>query len=180
MTGLGSLFHIHLTQGPILGWRDARRSDLVLQQRFFLGMLNRGIVIAPRGTGCVSGPAITEEHIDHFVRAAHESNLRILMTLERTTRQMKLEWDRKQADRRETFRRFGQEHKLAWPQPQRDREGTFDLTCGAHRRRPQQGTWRLLTCPERGRCGISWRLSKDWRPERRTLACSPRPLRTPA
>ena len=66
ITGLGSLFGVHLTDGPVNTYRDAQRGNAALRHRIFLGMLSEGIVMDPRGAGCLS-LAIGESEIDDFV-----------------------------------------------------------------------------------------------------------------
>ena len=66
ITGLGSLFGVHLTDGPVNTYRDAQKGNIALRHQIFLGMLNEGIVMDPRGAGCLS-VAIGESEIDDFV-----------------------------------------------------------------------------------------------------------------
>ena len=66
ITGLGSLFGVHLTDGPVNTYRDAQKGNAALRHRIFLGMLSEGIVMDPRGAGCLS-VAIGESEIDSFV-----------------------------------------------------------------------------------------------------------------
>ena len=54
VTGLGSLFAIHFTEGPVRTYRDSARGDPGLRLRLFLGLFAEGILIDPRGVGCVS------------------------------------------------------------------------------------------------------------------------------
>jgi glutamate-1-semialdehyde 2,1-aminomutase len=64
VSGLGSLFGIHLTEGPVRSVRDAARADAALRHRIFLGLYVEGILIDPRGVGTIStaiGPAEIEE-----------------------------------------------------------------------------------------------------------------------
>jgi glutamate-1-semialdehyde 2,1-aminomutase len=66
ITGLGSLFGVHLTDQPVHSYRDAQAGDRELRHQIFLGMLNEGIVMDPRGAGCLSTVIGTSE-IDIFV-----------------------------------------------------------------------------------------------------------------
>jgi glutamate-1-semialdehyde 2,1-aminomutase len=68
ITGLGSLFGIHLTQGPVRTIRDAARADATLRHRIFLGLFGEGILIDPRGVGTLS-TAIGEAELEEFLRA---------------------------------------------------------------------------------------------------------------
>jgi len=68
VTGLGSLFAIHLTSQPVKSYRDTMGADTDLRQRVFLGLFKEGVLIDPRGVGCVSA-AIGEAEIDRFLVA---------------------------------------------------------------------------------------------------------------
>jgi glutamate-1-semialdehyde 2,1-aminomutase len=54
LTGLGSLFGIHLTDRPVRTYRDAVRSDRGRLHRLYLGLFAEGVLIDPRGVGCLS------------------------------------------------------------------------------------------------------------------------------
>jgi glutamate-1-semialdehyde 2,1-aminomutase len=54
ITGLGSLFAIHLTRQPVKSYRDTVGSDTELRHQIFLGLFNDGVQIDPRGVGNVS------------------------------------------------------------------------------------------------------------------------------
>jgi glutamate-1-semialdehyde 2,1-aminomutase len=68
ITGLGSLFGIHLADGPVRTIRDAARSDAALRHRIFLGLYDEGVLIDPRGVGTLS-TAIGEPEIEELGRA---------------------------------------------------------------------------------------------------------------
>jgi glutamate-1-semialdehyde 2,1-aminomutase len=68
VTGLGSLFAIHLTSQPVKSYRDTLRADADLRHRVFLSLFKEGVLIDPRGVGCVSA-AIGEAEIEQFVSA---------------------------------------------------------------------------------------------------------------
>ena len=68
VTGLGSLFALHLTSQPVKSYRDTMYADTDLRHRIFLGLFKEGILIDPRGVGCVSA-AIEEAEIEQFVVA---------------------------------------------------------------------------------------------------------------
>jgi glutamate-1-semialdehyde 2,1-aminomutase len=68
VTGLGSLFAIHLTSQPVKSYRDTMRADADLRHRIFLSLFAEGVLIDPRGVGCVS-TAIGDAEIDLFVGA---------------------------------------------------------------------------------------------------------------
>ena len=63
ITGLGSLFGIHLAEGPVRTIRDAARADAALRHRVFLGLYAEGILIDPRGVGTLS-TALGEPEVD--------------------------------------------------------------------------------------------------------------------
>ncbi|MEV5503599.1 aspartate aminotransferase family protein [Nonomuraea fuscirosea] len=69
VTGYASLFNIHIGAGVVTTFRDTRRVDPKMQQAFFLGLLNHGFIIAPRGMGCVS-TATRDQDIHDFVDAS--------------------------------------------------------------------------------------------------------------
>jgi glutamate-1-semialdehyde 2,1-aminomutase len=66
ITGLGSLFGIHLVAAPVRTVGDAERADAALRHRIFLGLYDEGILIDPRGVGTLS-TAIGEPEIERFV-----------------------------------------------------------------------------------------------------------------
>ncbi len=66
VTGLGSLFAIHLTSQPVRSYRDTMGADADLRHRIFLALFREGVLIDPRGVGCISA-AIGEAEIDQFV-----------------------------------------------------------------------------------------------------------------
>jgi glutamate-1-semialdehyde 2,1-aminomutase len=67
----GSLFNIHFTEEPIVDYRAVMRGDRRSLSLLVLGLMNRGIFIAPRGMGCTSS-VMTEAEIDAFVGALEE------------------------------------------------------------------------------------------------------------
>jgi glutamate-1-semialdehyde 2,1-aminomutase len=68
VTGFGSLFAIHLTSQLVKSCRDTMRADANLRHRIFLSLFKEGVLIDPRGVGCISA-AIGEAEIDRFVDA---------------------------------------------------------------------------------------------------------------
>lgn len=70
MTGLGSLFNVHFTGAELFDYRSVRRaSDPRLAHRFFLGMLNHGVLMAGRGLGALCTP-MGDGELKGFVAAA--------------------------------------------------------------------------------------------------------------
>jgi len=68
VTGLGSLFAIHLTLQPVKSYRDTIGANSDLRCRIFLGLFEEGVLIDPRGVGCIS-TATGEAEVDQFVGA---------------------------------------------------------------------------------------------------------------
>jgi glutamate-1-semialdehyde 2,1-aminomutase len=66
VTGIGSLFAVHLTAAPVRTIRDANRSNATLRHRLFLGLYAGGILIDPRGVGTLS-TVIADEEMDQFL-----------------------------------------------------------------------------------------------------------------
>jgi glutamate-1-semialdehyde 2,1-aminomutase len=78
VTGLGSLFGIHLTRGPVRTVRDAATADTRLRHEIFLGLHNEGVLIDPRGVGTLS-TAIGDGEIDQFIAALRRVLTRVLV-----------------------------------------------------------------------------------------------------
>ena len=68
VTGVGSLFWLHWTAKPLIDYRSTRPQDPLLSTRIFMGLLNEGIVLTPRGLGACS-LAMTDDDIDRFINA---------------------------------------------------------------------------------------------------------------
>ena len=68
VTGVGSLFWLHWTAKPLTDYRSTRPQDPLLSTRIFMGLLNEGIVLTPRGLGACS-LAMTDDDIDRFINA---------------------------------------------------------------------------------------------------------------
>lgn len=70
VTALGSLFNVHFTGAELFDYRSVRRaSDPRLAHRFFLGMLNHGVLMAGRGLGALCTP-MGDGELKGFVAAA--------------------------------------------------------------------------------------------------------------
>lgn len=78
ITGLGSLFGIHLTDGPVRAVRDAARGDTRLRHEIFLGLYNEGVLIDPRGVGTLS-TAIGIGEIEQFIAALRRVLARVVL-----------------------------------------------------------------------------------------------------
>lgn len=68
VTGVGSLFNVHFTAEPITSYRAAASGDTQLLQWLALALLNEGVMVAPRGLGCLSTP-VTDADVDRFLAA---------------------------------------------------------------------------------------------------------------
>lgn len=68
ITGLGSLFAMHLTSHPVRAYRDTLDARSDLRHQIFLGLYNEGVLIDPRGVGNVS-TALGDRQIRQFGRA---------------------------------------------------------------------------------------------------------------
>ena len=72
VTGLGSLFGIHFTDGPVKNYRDIASGNHDLRDRMFLGLLNEGIMMASNLVGSLS-TATSQADIEEFLRAFRTS-----------------------------------------------------------------------------------------------------------
>jgi glutamate-1-semialdehyde 2,1-aminomutase len=68
VTGVGSLFWLHWTSETLSDYRSTKPKDAEMPQRVFMGMLNEGILMTPRGLGACS-LAMSDEDVDRFVNA---------------------------------------------------------------------------------------------------------------
>jgi len=68
VTGIGSLFCLHWTTGPLTDYRSSRPRDPEAPSRVFMGLLNEGILLTQRGLGACS-LAMGDEDVDRFVNA---------------------------------------------------------------------------------------------------------------
>lgn len=68
VTGLGSLFAIHFTDGPVRNYRDAALGNAELRLRLFLGLFAEGVLIDSRGVGCLS-LAVGDAELEKLVTA---------------------------------------------------------------------------------------------------------------
>lgn len=71
VTGAGSLFHIHFTDGPVVDAATAgssleEKDDNKFGHEFYLAMRREGIFMAPRGMGNISTP-MSHSEVDFFV-----------------------------------------------------------------------------------------------------------------
>ena len=76
VTGLASLFNFHLTSEPITDYRSSARGDKRLMEWLYLALLNEGVIVAPRGMGCLSVP-MTSDDINLFGEALARAMLTV-------------------------------------------------------------------------------------------------------
>jgi glutamate-1-semialdehyde 2,1-aminomutase len=69
VNGVGSLLAIHFTSTPVTDYRSKATADEGMTRDFFLGLVNHGVLMAPRAMGALSTP-MGEEEIQRFVDAA--------------------------------------------------------------------------------------------------------------
>jgi len=68
VNGAGSLFAIHFTDRPVVDYRTKASGDKRKTRDFFLGLVNHGVLIAPRAMGALSTPMGSSE-IQTFIDA---------------------------------------------------------------------------------------------------------------
>lgn len=68
VTQVGSLFNIHFTRDEVWDFRGAQTFDANFLQRVYLGLLNHGVFLAPRGMACLSTP-MGQAELDAFLSA---------------------------------------------------------------------------------------------------------------
>jgi glutamate-1-semialdehyde 2,1-aminomutase len=76
VTGLGSLFAVHFTEGPVKDHPAAAAADAALRHRFFLGLYTQGVLVDPRGVGCAS-LATGDAEIERFIEGVESVLLRL-------------------------------------------------------------------------------------------------------
>jgi len=64
----GSMFALHFTDRPVVDYRGVAGSNKTRTRDFFLGLLNHGVLMAPRGMGALSTP-MAEQDIQQFIDA---------------------------------------------------------------------------------------------------------------
>jgi glutamate-1-semialdehyde 2,1-aminomutase len=69
VNGVASLLAIHFTATPVTDYRSKATTDDAMTRDFFLGLLNHGVLMAPRAMGALSTP-MGEEEIQRFVDVA--------------------------------------------------------------------------------------------------------------
>jgi len=68
VTGIGSLVNVHFTSVPVRDHRSMRTSNQTMLYEFFLGLINHGVLMAPRAMGALSTP-MTADDLGQFIEA---------------------------------------------------------------------------------------------------------------
>ncbi|MBI3080420.1 MAG: aspartate aminotransferase family protein [candidate division NC10 bacterium] len=71
VTGIESLFSLHFAPPPVTDYRAAARGDREDLHAAVVMLLNRGIMLVPKGSGCISTP-MGEAEVDTFLAAFRE------------------------------------------------------------------------------------------------------------
>ena len=71
VTGIGSLFNVHFTSVPVRDHRSMRTSNPQMLRDLFLGLINHGILMAPRAMGAICTP-MTQDDLQALVDAVDE------------------------------------------------------------------------------------------------------------
>jgi glutamate-1-semialdehyde 2,1-aminomutase len=73
---VGSLFNIHAVAGPVEDYRSAAQGNKELLKWLQLALLNEGVLLSPRGMGCLS-TAMADEDLAGFLTALERSLIAI-------------------------------------------------------------------------------------------------------
>jgi glutamate-1-semialdehyde 2,1-aminomutase len=68
VNGAGSMFALHFTDRPVVDYRTMAAADKKKARELFLGLVNHGVLMAPRAMGALSTP-MGEDDIQAFVDA---------------------------------------------------------------------------------------------------------------
>ena len=68
VNGAGSMFALHFTDRPVVDYRSMAAADKKKTRELFLGLVNHGVLMAPRAMGALSVP-MDEDDIQEFVDA---------------------------------------------------------------------------------------------------------------
>ena len=71
INGVGSLLAIHFSDQPVVDYRTVAAADKKRMRDLFLGLINHGVLMAPRGMGAISTP-MDEDVLQQFVDAVDE------------------------------------------------------------------------------------------------------------
>lgn len=71
---IGSMYTLFFAEQPVTDFETAKASDLALFGKYFHGMLNRGVYMAPsQFESLFLSTALTDEHIAHIIQASEEA-----------------------------------------------------------------------------------------------------------
>jgi glutamate-1-semialdehyde 2,1-aminomutase len=68
VNGAGSMFALHFTDRPVVDYRTMAAADKKKARDLFLGLVNHGVLMAPRAMGALSTP-MREDDIQEFIDA---------------------------------------------------------------------------------------------------------------
>jgi glutamate-1-semialdehyde 2,1-aminomutase len=68
VNSVGSLFALHFTDAPVVDYRTMAAASKKMTRDLFLGLVNHGVLMAPRAMGALSTPML-EQDIQRFVDA---------------------------------------------------------------------------------------------------------------
>ena len=68
VNGAGSLFALHFADRPVVDYRSVAATNKKRTRDLFLGLVNHGVLMAPRGMGALSTP-MREDDIQEFIDA---------------------------------------------------------------------------------------------------------------
>jgi glutamate-1-semialdehyde 2,1-aminomutase len=68
VNSVGSLFALHFTDKPVIDYRTMAAANKRMARDLFLGLINHGVLMAPRAMGALSTPML-EQDIQQFVDA---------------------------------------------------------------------------------------------------------------
>jgi glutamate-1-semialdehyde 2,1-aminomutase len=72
VNNVGSLLAIHFSDRPVVDYRTMAAADKKRSRDLFLGLINHGVLMAPRGMGAISTP-MDEQVVQGFVDAVDET-----------------------------------------------------------------------------------------------------------
>src|SRR6266566_4930577 len=68
VNSVGSLFALHFTDTPVVDYRTMAAANKIMTRDLFLGLVNNGVLMAPRAMGALSTPML-EQDIQQFIDA---------------------------------------------------------------------------------------------------------------
>ncbi len=68
VNSVGSLFALHFTETPVVDYRTMAAANKKMTRDLFLGLVNHGVLMAPRAMGALSTPML-EQDIQQFIDA---------------------------------------------------------------------------------------------------------------